>query len=417
MKALARGWTTSSLGQIADLIMGQSPESKYYSEEKIGLPFLQGCAEFQARFPRSTIFCRQIKKVAPEKSILFGVRAPVGRINIADQPYVIGRGLAAIIGVKVEQDYLEQCFHYQESTFRNVSQGSTFEAINSSELYTWPITYPIDRGEQSKIAEVLSKVDQAIEQTESLIAKQQRIKTGLMQDLLTRGIDEHGNLRSEETHQFKDSPLGRIPVEWEVMKVRDVFETRLGKMLSQKAKEGNNAAYYLRNVNVQWEKIDTSSMEWMDFSAHERKKYGLKRGDILVCEGGEVGRSCVWMDQLQNCYYQKAIHRLRAKIGYMSELFPIYMQWMIRHGHLTDYTSKTSIAHLTKENIDALDIVIPEYTEQRRLYDIFSKYNLDIQLASNQLEKLRSFKIALMQDLLTGRVRVTPLMQDTEAIP
>ena len=59
-------------------------------------------------------------------------------------------------------------------------------------------------------------MDRAIEQTEALIAKQQRIKTGLMQDLLTRGIDEHGNLRSEQTHEFKDSPLGRIPVEWEV---------------------------------------------------------------------------------------------------------------------------------------------------------------------------------------------------------
>ena len=70
--------------------------------------------------------------------------------------------------------------------------------------------------EQSKIAEVLSTVDRAIEQTEALIAKQQRIKTGLMQDLLTRGIDEHGNLRSEQTHEFKDSPLGRIPVEWEL---------------------------------------------------------------------------------------------------------------------------------------------------------------------------------------------------------
>ena len=71
--------------------------------------------------------------------------------------------------------------------------------------------------EQAKIAEVLSTVDRAIEETEALIAKQQRIKTGLMQDLLTRGIDEHGNLRSEQTHEFKDSPLGRIPVEWDAI--------------------------------------------------------------------------------------------------------------------------------------------------------------------------------------------------------
>ena len=75
--------------------------------------------------------------------------------------------------------------------------------------------------EQTKIAEILSTVDRAIEQTKALIAKQQRIKTSLMQDLLTRGIDEHGNLRSEQTHQFKDSPLGWIPMEWE----RGYFES------------------------------------------------------------------------------------------------------------------------------------------------------------------------------------------------
>ena len=79
--------------------------------------------------------------------------------------------------------------------------------------------------EQAKIAEVLSTVDRAIEQTEALIAKQQRIKTGLMQDLLTRGIDEHGNLRSEQTHKFKDSPLGRIPVEWDIASVGSVTKS------------------------------------------------------------------------------------------------------------------------------------------------------------------------------------------------
>ncbi len=76
--------------------------------------------------------------------------------------------------------------------------------------------YPTNKSEQIKIADILLTVDHAIEQTEALIAKQQRIKTGLMQDLLTRGIDEQGNLRSEETHEFKESALGRIPVEWEV---------------------------------------------------------------------------------------------------------------------------------------------------------------------------------------------------------
>ena len=95
--------------------------------------------------------------------------------------------------------------------------------ITRKELDRFSAPFPTSLAEQTKIAEILSTVDRAIEQTEALIAKQQRIKTGLMQDLLTRGIDEHGNLRSEQTHQFKDSPLGRIPVEWEVPPVSSVL--------------------------------------------------------------------------------------------------------------------------------------------------------------------------------------------------
>ena len=106
--------------------------------------------------------------------------------------------------------------------------GSNYPAINSTAIRALKILAP-SKGEQTKIAEILSTVDLAIEQTESLIAKQQRIKTGLMQDLLTRGIDEHGQLRTEQTHAFKDSPLGRIPAEWEVKAFENVAEISRGK--------------------------------------------------------------------------------------------------------------------------------------------------------------------------------------------
>lgn len=186
------GWLTKPLADVAQVIMGQSPDSKYYSEEEIGLPFLQGCAEFQSRHPKHTIYCSHSKKIGRAGSLLLSVRAPVGRLNVADRDYVIGRGLATLNGTQVTQPFLEQVLLFEEPRFRVASQGSTFEAINSAELKKWPILHPETKPEQSKIAEVLSTVDRAIEQTEALIAKQQRIKTGLMQNLLTRGIDEHG---------------------------------------------------------------------------------------------------------------------------------------------------------------------------------------------------------------------------------
>ena len=87
---------------------------------------------------------------------------------------------------------------------KTLGEGTTFAEISKTALSTIKLNFPSSKPEQTKIAEILSTVDRAIEQTEALIAKQQRIKTGLMQDLLTRGIDEHGNLRSEQTHKFKD---------------------------------------------------------------------------------------------------------------------------------------------------------------------------------------------------------------------
>src|SRR5699024_6212966 len=145
--------------------------------------------------------------------------------------------------------------------------------------------------EQSKIAEVLSTVDRAIAQTEALIAKQQRIKTGLMQDLLTRGIDEHGNLRNEATHTFKDSPLGRIPVEWQIASLYDLSEDG--------AKNGYfdtpslvGSGYKLINVADLYLSfgIDTStpSVARSKASTADLEKYGVQKGDIFFTRSSLV---------------------------------------------------------------------------------------------------------------------------------
>ena len=112
-------------------------------------------------------------------------------------------------------------YYLQTIDLRQMNEATGVPSLSRDLLYKIEIPTP-PKPEQTKIAEVLSTVDRAIEQTEALIAKQQRIKTGLMQDLLTRGIDEHGNLRTEQTHKFKNSPLGRIPVEWEVKELKEI---------------------------------------------------------------------------------------------------------------------------------------------------------------------------------------------------
>ena len=151
---------------------------------------------------------------------------------------------------KLNSVFLSKCLSTSQITkyFALHASGSTrfglpIGAIELAEIPTPP------KEEQTQIAAILSTIDRAIEQTEAIIAKQQRIKTGLMQDLLTKGIDEDGNVRSEETHAFKDSPLGRIPVEWEVETLSSVVDLQVGYAFKS-SWFSENGVRLLRGENV-----------------------------------------------------------------------------------------------------------------------------------------------------------------------
>ena len=120
--------------------------------------------------------------------------------------------------LKAKRGYCQDAIFYalEHKDIQHFIVGGTRAKLNQTGLRSITLCLPENEEEQARIVTILSTLDQAIEQTEAIIAKQQRIKTGLMQDLLTKGIDENGNIRSEATHEFKDSPLGRIPVEWDI---------------------------------------------------------------------------------------------------------------------------------------------------------------------------------------------------------
>jgi len=379
------------------------------------MPFLQGCAEFQARFPQHILYCSQIKKIAAEGSILFSVRAPVGKMNIADRDYIIGRGLAGISATGIDQNYLEQYLVFEESKFRNASQGSTFEAINSTELSAWPIKHPSEEAEQTKIAEVLSTVDRAIEQTEALIAKQQRIKTGLMQDLLTKGIDEHGNLRSEATHEFKDSPLGPIPVEWDVQQLSGVVDLKVGYAFKS-AWFSTDGIKLLRGENVGIGEPDWKDTKSLPAGISDKyQEYLLKAGDLIIGMDRTFTKQGFKVSQLSDddvpcllvqrvgCFLPLSITPGFMKLIVMS---PPYRQALLLEQKGMD------IPHLSKSEILSPLVPVPDTLEEMEAVVKVAEEIawIETQYTEN-LRKLRSLKTALMQDLLTGKKRVTPLLK------
>ncbi|MCY3985741.1 MAG: restriction endonuclease subunit S, partial [Candidatus Dadabacteria bacterium] len=177
-------WNLHVLEKVSSIVMGQSPDSNTYNEERYGLPFFQGKADFGSRSPQVKYWCSIPIKVSPKNSILLSVRAPVGDINLSTEKCCIGRGLASITAISAELEFLYQFLLYSKPKFEALGQGSTFEAINGAELRRFSIKIP-PLPEQKKIASILTSIDKNIEEKQRKLQKTEFLKKSLMQDLLT----------------------------------------------------------------------------------------------------------------------------------------------------------------------------------------------------------------------------------------
>ncbi|MEI6092775.1 MAG: restriction endonuclease subunit S [bacterium] len=182
---IPKDWIVAIMEKIATINMGQSPSSTTYNEKNIGLPFLQGCGNFGQINPNTNVFCSSPLKTTNCNEILLSVRAPVGMINLADQKYCIGRGLAAICGLDVTTIYLFYYMLLNSNKLEKLGQGSTFTAIGSRELKNFIVGFPKTKEEQNRIVSVLTSHDLLIKCEIKNKEKLQQQKQGLMQDLLT----------------------------------------------------------------------------------------------------------------------------------------------------------------------------------------------------------------------------------------
>ena len=213
--------------------------------------------------------------------------------------------------------------------------------------------------------------------------------------------------RNENKPGYKKTKVGWIPTEWEILPAGDVFDIQLGKMLSKKARQGNNLKPYLANYNVLWGGFDLSEIQKMDFSDREMKKFQLKKGDLLVCEGGEVGRCAVWDEQIYPCFYQKALHRLRPIIEEVDVFFAMYYVHLTSNSsRMVDYIAKTSISHFTREQFLKFPIALPPFPEQKKIAEILSSWDTAIEQTRKLIDAKKRLKKALMQQMLTGKKRL-----------
>jgi len=157
-----------------------------------------------------------------------------------------------------------------------------------------------------------------------------------------------------------------LPESWSWLHFGFVAETRLGKMLDA-AKNKGELKPYLRNTNVQWDKFELVDLKELRLEASELGEYAVKAGDLLICEGGEPGRSAVWRDAGREMYFQKALHRARPLCGISADYLKICLQVDAATGELSRLFTGATIKHLTGEKLERYAVPVPPPSEQHRI--------------------------------------------------
>lgn len=309
--------------------------------------------------------------------------------------------------------------------FADFVQDGALPSVNQKQLSAIKVPVP-ESNQQEKITQILDTLDTTIRQTEAIIAKLQQVKQGLLHDLLTRGIDANGQLRppvEQAPHLYKESPLGWIPREWQTIQLGNYATIASGVTLGRSV-SGVNAIElpYLRVANVQDGYLDLKEVKTVYIFRSELSRFRLEPGDVLMNEGGDfdkLGRGTVWEGQIENCLHQNHIFRVRCN---QETLLPLYLTaysgsvfgkaFFVKASKQT-----TNLASINSTQLKAFSMKLPPYPEQEAIVHRVADINAYLMIEEKQLLKLTATKSALMDDLLTGRVRVTALLSGETPVP
>lgn len=370
----------AKLGDICTINMGQSPESSSYNTIGEGLPFFQGNADFGDIHPTIRTWCSNPIKIAKKGDLLISVRAPIGALNIANNQCCIGRGLAALTNYtkNIYKDYLWFALLSKINELNSKGTGSTFKAINKKILAETDISLP-SLEKQKQIAKQLICLN-------TLLLKRKQQLSKLDQLVKSRFIEMFGEIIKNDRN-------------WPTFQLSEIADSRLGKMLDSKQQTGTSSFYYLANFNVQWFSIDTSKLNKMDFDIKDQLEFQLHDGDVLVCEGGEIGRCAVWHNQISPCFFQKALHRIRCKKNF---ILPDYLTWWFKFNSENKAFeniagAKATIAHLPGVKLKKLLIATPPIHLQEEFASFVQQVDKVKSSVKQSLETLETLKKSLMQ--------------------
>ena len=299
---------------------------------------------------------------------------------------------------------------------KNYFQGTGLKNLQKKDFKRHEIIVPKSKDEQQRIADALTKIDDAMERTQQLIDKYELVKCGLMQDLLTYGIDKDGNIRTEKTHKFKDSPIGRIPQEWECVTFKDVAGNitdyiKTGPFGSSlKGEHWRETGVPVITIGALGEEdfINENLLFISEEKANELYKYSLKEGDILFSRVADVGRSLIIDHKHQGWIMSSNFMRLRIDTDIINP-FIIYLNIKysaIFKSQINRNVNSSGRSVTNTSILNSLYIPMMGKFEQERIVNTYMKTVDALDIMLQEQLSLNKQKEGLLADLITGKVRI-----------
>lgn len=404
-------WKKVSMKDNLEILTGYAFSSKNFNEEE-GIPLIR-IRDLETHNP-VTLYKgdHDDKYIINKGDILVGMDGEFNIVRWKGPKALLNQRVAKINSKNpdiISEDFIFYRLQGELRKIEALTPATTVKHLSKKDIEDLNLLLP-PLGEQSKIASILSSVDKAIEKTEAIIEQTEKVKKGLMQQLLTKGIGHT---------KFKKTEIGEIPEEWEVRRLDDIFEF-YGGMPFSRSVLGDEGAFYLHygdihkmNKSAFDTSIDSSWLPRLDISKEEIREYSLlKTGDIVFADASEdtegIGKSVVIIND-DNKPFISGLHTIiaREKEVTLDDRYKEYCfsNPLVKKQFIRIATGAT-VYGISKTNIKQIKIPVPPIEEQRTIAKALKGLDNKIRNEKEKLEPLINIKKALMQVLLTGKVRV-----------
>jgi type I restriction enzyme S subunit len=409
-------WKKYRLGDVAEIIMGQSPKGDSCNKDVRGMPLLNGPTEFGLYYPIPVQYTIDPKKFSEKGDILFCVRGSTGRMNFADRKYAIGRGIAAIRGKQNNTKFCKYVIDYYLNDLLNITTGSTFPNLSKNDLNNFEINLP-PLPEQRRIAEILGSLDDKIE----LNLEMNKTLEQMAMLLYKRWFvdfefpDSEGKPYKSNGGEFVESELGLIPKGWEVKKLGEVVSIKHGfAFKGEYFTQNKNENVLLTPGNFKKEggiKFDWGKQKF--YTGEYPSEYILKKWDLLLAMT-DLTQSCDILGSSAFVIDEKFKYLHNQRLGLIvskekslkkSILYRFFNSDTFR-SFVKGSKTGTTVSHTSPSRIYMCKIVFPPEYIQEKVDIIFQ--NIDNQIALNLIENqtLSEIRDTLLPKLISGEVRV-----------